>query len=146
MQQYTVPQFIDVEAKIIGPITTRQFLIFLAAALVIFISYKIFDFGLFLTIGIVVFLLAATFAFVKVNGRPFHYFVLNLVQTFRKPGIRVWNHQQPSFEEKENKEFKFEEVVVNKKLNEAQLAELSLIVDTKGKYKGEDGVSETKNI
>jgi len=148
MQQYTVPQFIDVEAKIIGPITTRQFLIFLAAALIIFISYKIFDFGLFLTIGIFVFLLAGTFAFLKVNGRPFHYFVLNLVQTLKKPKVRVWNHQQASFEEKENKEFKFEEVVVNKKLNEAQLAELSLIVDTKGKYKGEDegGDQNIKNL
>ncbi|MFA4942266.1 MAG: PrgI family protein [Patescibacteria group bacterium] len=146
MQQYTVPQFIDVEAKIIGPITTRQFLIFLAAALIIFISYKIFDFGLFLTVGIVVFLIAGSFAFLKVNGRPFHFFVLNLVQTLRRPSTRVWNHQQPSFEEKENKEFKFEEVVVNKKLNEAQLAELSLIIDTKGKYQGGNGVSNVKNL
>ena len=35
MQQFTVPQFIDVEPKIIGPITTRQFLIFLAAGLML---------------------------------------------------------------------------------------------------------------
>ena len=27
MQMFTVPQFIDVEDKIIGPITTRQFII-----------------------------------------------------------------------------------------------------------------------
>ncbi|MEI7620532.1 MAG: PrgI family protein [Candidatus Falkowbacteria bacterium] len=146
MQQYTVPQFIDVEAKIIGPITTRQFLIFLAAALIIFISFKVFDFGLFLTVAIVVFLVAGTFAFLKVNGRPFHYFVLNLVQTLKKPSTRVWNHQQPSFEEKENKEFKFEEVIVNKKLNEAQLAELSLIIDTKGKYQGDEGNQDIKNL
>lgn len=146
MQQYTVPQFIDVEAKIIGPITTRQFLIFLAAALIIFISFKVFDFGLFLMVSIVVFLLAGTFAFLKVNGRPFHYFVLNLVQTLKKPTVRVWNHQHPSFEEKENKEFKFEEVIVNKKLNESQLAELSLIIDTKGKYQGDNGNQDVKNL
>jgi hypothetical protein len=146
MQQYTVPQFIDVEAKIIGPITTRQFLIFLGAALLIFISYKVFDFGLFLVIGILIFLIAGVFAFLKVNGRPFHYFVLNLVQTLKKPSVRVWNHQRPSFEAKENKEFKFEEVVVNKKLNEAQLAELSLIVDTKGKYQGGNGEQDIRNL
>ena len=102
--------------------------------------------ALFLVIGIIVFLIAGTFAFLKVNGRPFHYFVLNLVQTFRKPSVRVWNHQQASFEEKEKKEFKFEEVVVNKKLNEATLAELSLIIDTKGKYKGENGNQDIKNL
>jgi hypothetical protein len=140
MQQYTVPQFIDVEAKIIGPITTRQFLIFLGAAILIFVCFKVFDFALFLTVGIFIFLVAGVFAFLKINGRPFHYFVLNLIQTLKKPGLRVWNHRTANFEAKENKEVKFEETVVNKKISPAQLAELSLIVDTKGKYQG-DGLS-----
>ena len=42
--------------------------------------------------------------------------------------------------------FKFEEVIVNKKLNEAQLAELSLIIDTKGKYQGDEGNQDIKNL
>ena len=137
MQQFTVPQFIDVEPKIIGPITTRQFLILLGAAIIIFGAYKIFDFALFLTIGIFVFLLAAVFAFIKVNGRPFHLFVLNLVQTFRKPTLRVWDHHDDSVAEKDTREVKFEEVVVNKELNRKQVEELSLVIDTKGRYKGE---------
>ena len=45
MQQFTVPQFIDVEDKIIGPITTRQFVIMLAGFTLIGISYKLFDFS-----------------------------------------------------------------------------------------------------
>ena len=61
MQQFTVPQFIDVENKIIGPITARQFLILLIAAIIVAISYKIFDFSLFLTVGIFVFLIAVLF-------------------------------------------------------------------------------------
>jgi len=96
MQQFTVPQFIDVEDKIIGPITARQFVIFLAAAIVIAISYKIFDFTLFITFSIIVFLIAVLFGFVKINGRPFHFFVLNIVQTVRRPGIRVWNNRTAS--------------------------------------------------
>lgn len=141
MQQFTVPQFIDVEAKIIGPITTRQFLIFLVAALLIFIFYKVFDFALFVTASIFVVAVSGTFAFLKINGRPFHYFMLNLIQTLRKPGLRVWNHKIMTFEEKENKEVKFEETFVNKEINAAQVAELSLIIDTKGKYRGEGGSS-----
>jgi len=138
MQQFTVPQFIDVESKIIGPITARQFLIFLGAAILGFVFYKVFDFALFLTATIIVVLIAGVFAFLRINGRPFHYFVLNLIQTFRKPGLRVWNHRAVTFEEKEAKEVKFADVVVNKELNRKQLEELSLIVDTKGKYQGED--------
>ena len=77
MQQFTVPQFIDVESKIIGPITTRQFLIILAAALLIALFYRIFDFSLFVFTTVIVLIIAAMFAFVKINSRPFHFFVLN---------------------------------------------------------------------
>lgn len=138
MQQFTVPQFIDVEPKIIGPITARQFLTLLAAALLIFIAYKIFDFGLFLVVGIFIFALAGTIAFLKINGRPFHYFILNLIQTFKKPSTRIWNNRISSFEKKEDKEIKYEDIIPNKELDAAKLAELSLVVDTKGKYQGEE--------
>ncbi len=97
MQQFTVPQFIDVESKIIGPITTRQFLIIIGAGVIIALSYKLFDFTLFLTITIVVVLIAAVFSFIKVKGRPFHFFILNLNQTIKKPGTRVWNNRLNNF-------------------------------------------------
>jgi len=139
MQQFTVPQFIDVESKIIGPITTRQFLIILAAAVIIGISYKLFDFSLFLLITVVVLIITSVFAFVKVNGRPFHYFVLNITQTVRRPGTRVWNNRLTVFEEIDRTPIvKPEEKPVEKEqYKKSRLAELALVVDTKGKYKGE---------
>jgi hypothetical protein len=45
----------------------------------------------FLLVGIPIFALSVIFAFGKVNGMPFHYFVLNIIQTFRKPRLRVWD-------------------------------------------------------
>ena len=53
MQQFVIPQFIDVEDKIIGPITVRQFIIMLAGGGLVFISYKLSDFTLFLFFFIV---------------------------------------------------------------------------------------------
>lgn len=139
MQQFTVPQFIDVESKIIGPITTRQFLIFLAAAIIIGISYRVFDFSLFLTVAIVVGGLAVVFAFVKINGRPFHFFVLNAVQTLRRPKLRIWNNRVIVIEHPEKDlSIKVDQKPVPKEYyKKSRLAELALIVDTKGKYKGE---------
>ena len=61
MQQFTVPQFIDVEPKIIGPITTRQFLIFLGAALLIFLFYKMLNFGAFVAASVLVFVISVVF-------------------------------------------------------------------------------------
>ncbi|MFA6194837.1 MAG: PrgI family protein [Patescibacteria group bacterium] len=139
MQQFTVPQFIDVENKIIGPLTVRQFMIILGAAVIIGISYKLFDFTLFLTVGIVTLVFAALFAFVKINGRPFHLFMLNAFQTLRRPGIRVWNNRIMAAEIGEtNIEVKaVAPIVAPKMYKKSRLAELALVVDTKGRYKGE---------
>lgn len=140
MQQFTVPQFIDVESKIIGPITTRQFLILLSAALIIGASFRLFDFALFLVVAVVVLIIAVIFSFVKINGRPFHFFLLNAVQTFRRPGLRVWNHRLGISGKEESVEapIKLErKAVVKEYYKKSRLAEVALIVDTKGKYKGE---------
>ncbi|HQL34900.1 MAG TPA: PrgI family protein [bacterium] len=146
MQQFTVPQFIDVESKIIGPITTRQFLIFLGAAVIIGISYKVFDFSLFLTIGIIVFIIAGAFAFLKINGRPFHLFLLNFIQTMRRPSLRVWNHQLGFIDTPAPMNIvKEEEAPVKKKefYQTSRLADLALVVDTKGRYRGDGDNNET---
>ena len=39
-QQFVVPQFLDVETKIIGPVTMRQFLILLTTLLIEFLIYR----------------------------------------------------------------------------------------------------------
>ena len=137
MQQFTVPQFIETEDKIIGPITTRQFLILTFCFSVIGVFYKVFDFSLFVTASIVWFAIWVVVAFVKINGRPFHFFVLNVIQTFKKPNLRVWQQiSSPEieiFEEiKEKKEYIPQKP---KTLTTSRLTELSLIVDTSGNYK-----------
>lgn len=139
MQQFTVPQFIDVENKIIGPLTVRQFMIMLGAAVIIGLSYKLFDFTLFLAVTVATVIVAALFSFVKINGRPFHLFMLNAIQTWRRPGLRVWNNRLMAPEAGEpNVEIRAAAPVAAPKLyKKSRLAELALVVDTKGRYKGE---------
>ena len=78
MQQFVVPQFIDVEDKIIGPITTRQFIMMLVGAILLAIAFKLFDTGLFVVFAILDIGIVATLSFVKINGMPFHFFLSNL--------------------------------------------------------------------
>lgn len=93
MAQFVVPQFIDVEDKILGPITTRQFGIIMIDALICFIVYKIFALAPAIIIDVIFTAAALVLAFVKINGQPFHYFLLNFVQTWRRPNVRVWNKE-----------------------------------------------------
>ncbi|HLD34501.1 MAG TPA: PrgI family protein, partial [Patescibacteria group bacterium] len=90
MDQFLVPQFIDVEDKIFGPVTTRQFVILLVAGLIIFIAYKLADFALFVFMLAVLGGFSLVLAFVKINGQTFHYFILNIFQTMRRPSRRIW--------------------------------------------------------
>src|SRR4030042_3733526 len=92
MQQFVVPQFIDVEDKIFGPITARQFVILLVATLIIFVTYKLSDITLFIFLTLIIGGLALVFAFVKVNGQAFHYVILSMIQTLRRPSLRIWNN------------------------------------------------------
>lgn len=146
VQQFTIPQFIDVEDKIFGPITTRQFVICLAGAMLIFLTFRLADFALFVTISLIIFFICITFAFVKVNGRPFHYFSLNFVQTMRRPALRVWNHtlQMSEIDPSEGLKPAEAPLAAPKRMTSSRLAELSLIVDTSGEFKGEDNGEEMK--
>ena len=150
MQQFIVPQFIDVEDKIIGPITTRQFVVMLAGFLIIAVAYKLFDFSLFVAFGLLVLIITGVFAFLKINGRPFHYFVLNLLQTFKRPKLRVWhNGYSLSDDDYGIEEGHFTpavQAVSDKHYTASRLAELSLIVDTKGAYQGESEETNIKNV
>jgi hypothetical protein len=142
-QSFTVPQFIDVESKIIGAMTVRQFMISLSGFILMGICYKLLEFTTFVVAALLIFIVFGSFAFIKINGRPFHFFVLNFIQTSSKPKIRVWNHRITSKEyevERAKKQFSESNIVPSKpKPSSSRLNELSLIVDTQGMYRGESG-------
>ncbi|MBI5222112.1 MAG: PrgI family protein [Candidatus Magasanikbacteria bacterium] len=141
MQQFVVPQFIDVEDKIFGPVTVRQFLILLASGLFIFVAFKYADFALFITTLVVVGGGALVVAFVKINGQTFHYFVLNILQTIRRPGLRVW---RKDFSKDElnylrlQKPPEAEEKIEKKAARSEHIRDLALIVNTGGFYRPEE--------
>lgn len=142
MSQFVVPQFIDVEDKILGPITTRQFAILMVDGLVMFIVYKILSLPWAILTDVLLLTSGLVLAFVRINGQPFHYFLLNVLQTWRRPKIRVWN-----------KELSDAEIIALSKveppppppikpykeaLTTSRLSELALVVNTGGVYQPEE--------
>lgn len=142
MQQFVVPQFIDVEDKIFGPITTRQFIILLVAGVVLFAAFKYADIALFIVFAIVVGGGAIAFAFVKVNGQVFHYFLLNIIQTMKKPSLRIWNKQYTKKEleylRKQEEPEDIPDHVQKKTVRKQHIRDLSLVVNTGGYYQPDD--------
>ncbi|OGY53023.1 MAG: hypothetical protein A3A02_02490 [Candidatus Buchananbacteria bacterium RIFCSPLOWO2_01_FULL_39_33] len=147
MEQITVPQFLDVEDRIIGPITVRQFIEILVGGLIIFIFYKLFDFSLFVVAGLLVFGLTVLFAFVKINGQPFHNFLLNFITTLKNPKLKIWRKTVSDQEIKASLKKPLELLITAPKIKRqafdaSNLSELALIVDTGGVYRGEGIVNQ----
>jgi hypothetical protein len=141
MQQFIVPQFIDVEDKIFGPITTRQFLIILVAGIIIFFAYRFGDFSMFIFSLAFFGGLALMFSFVKVNGQVFHFFLLNIIQSLRRPSLRIWRKE---YDKKDlnylRKQTIEEKAIIEKKkpVQKTRIRDLSLLVNTGGFYRPED--------
>lgn len=140
--QFTVPQFIDAEDRIIGPVTARQFIILMVVGLIEFALFKLVSFVQFLVIGVPLVAVGGIVAFMKVNGQPFHYFLLNLLQTLKKPRLRVWSKVYSDAQLKElmaQKATPPPAVFTRKEFTAAsRLQELTLVVNTGGVYKPED--------
>lgn len=137
-----MPQFIDVEDKIMGPLTTRQFIILLVTAMIIFLTYKLADFTLFVFLGLAELAAAAVIAFVRINGQPFHFFLLNVIQTLAKPKLRIWNKDLTDAELRGIIKTPPPAPAPRKMLKERvvtrKLSELTLVVNTGGVYNPED--------
>ncbi|MDP2696220.1 MAG: PrgI family protein [bacterium] len=98
MAQYQVPQFIEAEDKIVGPLTLKQFLYIGAGAAVIFLTFFILKFFLWLILASVVAILSLAMAFVKYNGRPLPKIMVSAFQYFWSPRMYTWQREDTKIE------------------------------------------------
>ena len=143
MNNFVVPQFIDVEAKIFGPITARQFVISLFGGFFIVLAYKFSDTGLFIIESLIIAGIVFLFGFFKINGRPFHLFLINVIETLQRPAIRVWKVTTMSQVKQLVPKGEIGSMSeLHKKEGEpptkSRLQQISLVVDTGGVYKAEN--------
>lgn len=92
--QFPVPQFTDVEDKIIGPLTVKQFGILFAAGMVIVLMYSSTK---SLLVGIFFFMLvgvpALAMAFGKINGRPVYATFGFLIKFATGPKVLIFHKE-----------------------------------------------------
>ncbi len=94
--RFEVPQFIEVEDKIIGPFTWKQFIYLAGGVGILIICYFLLPFFLFAIIGIPIGALAGFLAFHRVNNRPFSIFLESFVNYATKSKLYLWHkeHEQ----------------------------------------------------
>ena len=94
--EFTVPQFIEREPKIIGPLTFKQFIFVAIAGAACFFLYFLIgkkNFPLFIFIAIVLFGGASAFAFLKIKGYPLLTFIKNFFFFTTTSKFFVWKRK-----------------------------------------------------
>lgn len=129
---FSVPQFIDVEDKIAGPLTWKQLLWMIGMSAVLLVFFKMFDITLFFIIAIPTILIFVAFAFYRPNGFPLTTFIFYAILFLFRPKVSVWERplqSRPKTLEVEKIEPTNTEA---KHIDQAKLTELAHIMDSYG--------------
>lgn len=92
--QFQVPQFIEVEDKIFGPLTFRQFVYLGGGAGVSYILYRVLPLFLAFPFILAAAGIALALAFMKFNGRPFNLAMENAFYFAIHPRLYLWNNER----------------------------------------------------
>ena len=128
--QYQVPQFVDVEDRIIGPLTLKQFLYLAFAGALLFVFWFLLAFYLWIIIALPITALAAALAFLKINDRPFAHFLLAFIKYFTNPKLYIFSAAPKELSKKPVSEEKIETPkTAEEKITRSKLKELALNLD-----------------
>ena len=88
--QFSVPQFIEFESKIVGPLTIRQFAFIAGPVLVSFALFFVLILPLWILVATVLISFGVAFAFIKIAGRPLYMVALYALKYFWQPRLFLW--------------------------------------------------------
>jgi len=134
--QFVVPKFIEHEAKIVGPLTFKQFIYICVVVVVSFVLYLSIPNIVFVFITAAILLGGASaLAFVQIEGRSLPVIIKDFFMFSFAPKLYIWGKTDlpPKFIRKEKKEKKEKEDSSDLRISKSKLNQLSTQLETKTK-------------
>ncbi|MDP2676067.1 MAG: PrgI family protein [bacterium] len=101
MQRFQVPQFIEVEDKLFGPLTLKQFIYVLGGTAITFILWVSLPIFLTILLGVPVMGFSIGLAFYKINGEPLVTILSHGVQYLSRSRLYIWRKEEKKKKQKE---------------------------------------------
>ncbi|HUX35724.1 MAG TPA: PrgI family protein [Candidatus Paceibacterota bacterium] len=92
--QFQVPQFVEVEDKIVGPLTLRQFLYIGAAVGISMLLFFVVQLWLWIVFSVFIIGGGVALALVKVNGQPLVKIITSAIGFYWRPQMYVWQEKK----------------------------------------------------
>jgi len=128
--RFQVPQFIEFEDKIFGPLTLKQFIYLAGSAGIIVVLFSLLPKFIALILAVPVAVFGGALAFYKINNKPF----IEMVEAFFKYSLRkklyIWHKEAKKPEETKFGEREKTEIFVPR-LSDSKLRDLTWSLDVK---------------
>lgn len=96
--QFELPRYIEEEAKILGPLNVKQFMLMFAAVIVCALFFFFFKTWLAVTLSFILMGSCVFLMFGKIEGRPAYTVALAAVKFFWQPKSFVWKKKDFAIE------------------------------------------------
>lgn len=126
--RYQVPQFIEVEDKIIGPLTIKQFVYLVGGAGMSFIVYTYLPLVVAIILIAIIIPLSLALAFYRINNKPFIDFMESAFVFYTKQNLYIWRKEKKEIEPTTTKDSTENQIYVPR-LSDSKLKELSWSLD-----------------
>ena len=138
--RFQVPQFIDIEDKIFGPLTIKQFIYIAGGAGLCFILFRFLPLILTIPLGVIVLGMSFALAFYQINNKPLIYIIQSAFGYYVSSKLYLWKRKDKSPEKaaKEGlKETNLPPIYVPK-LSQSKLHDLTWSLDIKENLNSEE--------
>src|SRR3989344_7355594 len=123
--RFQVPQFINIEDKIFGPFTAKQFVYLAGGAGLCYIIFKFLPTFLAIIIIVPIIGISASLAFIKINNKPFIFIVEAAIKYFLGSKLYLWKKEERRPEIKKSAPSEIKTSDFAEKFSENKLKELT---------------------
>ena len=143
--QFQVPQFIEVEDKIFGPLTFKQFIYVAGGLGLAYMIWRVAPAFIGYPLGILCAAFGTALAFLQWNSRPFIIGLENAFYYFIHSKLYLWNNSRRDRKQAEKKTATAAaSQVYVPKLSESRLSELAWSLDIKERIAGGGASAEDR--
>ena len=127
--RFQVPQFIEVEDKIFGPLTLKQFIYLAGGGGLAFIIYRLLPFYIALIVMAPVLALSLALAFYRINNKPFVFILEAAFKYLVSDKLYIWKKEDKKIVPKEEEAEVLRRQLTVPKLSESKLKDLTWSLD-----------------
>jgi hypothetical protein len=130
--RFQVPQFIEVEDKIFGPLTIKQFIYMVGGGGLSFMIYVFLDSFLLSIVPIAIIMgFSASLAFFRINNKPFIEIVEAAFHYYIGNKLYIWKKEQKAPVQKQKEETSNFASIMVPKISDSKLKDLTWSLDIK---------------